>query len=218
MRFEISQGLLLLDMDGTLIDSAPDLIEAFQHLLRQHGQPPADEEQLRAELTRGTLQMLPRYFNVAPGEPGFSQLREQYLQRYQSQRHGATGLMRGMDELLRRCGEMGLPWGIATNKLRYLAEEVVQALRLQPAVLVCPDDVERGKPAPDMIELALERQGVAPQHCLYAGDHGVDQQAAAAAGVDFAAVSWGYGTESIQVRACALVAQTPEELLEWFGD
>lgn len=185
---------VLFDMDGTLLDSAPDFIAITQAMRTARGLPPLADKLIRDHISGGARAMVASAFDEAPDSAAFEVLRQEFLERYQQHCAVLTRPFEGIEALLDDIEQARLLWGVATNKpLRY-AEPLMQGLNLgeRSAVLVCPDHVERSKPAPDMLLLACQQMGVNPEAVLFVGDDARDIESGRAAGCRTAAVTYGY--------------------------
>jgi 2-phosphoglycolate phosphatase len=185
---------VLFDMDGTLLDSAPDFVAISQAMRAERGLPPIADKLIRDQVSGGARAMVAATFAMAPEAEGFEALRLEFLERYQSHCAVLTRPFNGMNELLDEIEQAKLIWGVATNKPVRYAEPIMQQLGLaqRSAVLVCPDHVSRSKPDPEMILLACARMGVEPAATLFIGDDERDIEAGRAAGCKTAAVTYGY--------------------------
>ncbi len=185
---------VLFDMDGTLLDSAPDFIAVCQAMRQARGLAPIDAQLIRDQVSGGARAMVASAFALAPETDGFEDLRQEFLERYQQHCAILTRPFAGIEPLLADLEQAKLTWGVATNKpLRY-AEPIMQQLGLaqRSAVLVCPEHVSRSKPDPEMLLLACEKLGIAPNATLFVGDDARDIEAGRAAGCKTVAVTWGY--------------------------
>ena len=185
---------VLFDMDGTLLDTAPDFVAVCQSMLAARDLPPVDDQLIRDVVSGGARAMVSATFDLEVGAEGFEALRLEFLERYQQHCAVLSKPFDGMLELLSDIEASRLIWGVATNKPVIFAEPIMQQLNLaeRSAVLVCPDHVPRSKPAPDMLLLACEKIGVAPADVLFVGDDARDIEAGRAAGCKTAAVTYGY--------------------------
>jgi N-acetyl-D-muramate 6-phosphate phosphatase len=185
---------ILFDMDGTLLDSAPDFIAICQAMRAERELPPIADKLVRDQVSGGARAMVAETFAMDPEAEGFEALRLEFLERYQAHCAVLTRPFEGIEQLLADIEQAKLIWGVATNKpLRY-AEPIMQQLGLaeRSAVLVCPDHVSRSKPDPEMLLLACSRLGVQPGETLFIGDDERDIEAGRAAGCKTAAVTYGY--------------------------
>jgi len=217
----MSARAVLLDLDGTLADTAPDLTRALNRLLEERGRSPVAPERARVVTSSGARGMLRVGFGIDPQHPEYDELRARFLDLYAERLCEATRLYDGMSELLvtleRRC----IPWGVVTNKAERFTAPLLAALELgsRAACVVGGDTVGRTKPHPEPLLHAARNLGLPPSHCLYVGDDVRDVQAARAAGMPVIAAAWGYlGEEGDPVtwRADAVIAH-PLEVLNHLG-
>ena len=185
---------VLFDMDGTLLDTAPDFVAVCQAMRAARDLPPVDEQRVRDVVSGGARAMVSATFDLEVGAEGFDALRLEFLERYQQHCAVLSKPFDGMAELLDDIERSHLIWGVATNKPVTFAEPIMRQLGLaeRSAVLVCPDHVQRSKPAPDMLLLACEKIGIAPADVLFVGDDERDIESGRAAGCKTAAVTYGY--------------------------
>jgi 2-phosphoglycolate phosphatase len=194
----MSQPILsavLFDLDGTLIDTAPDFIRIIHLLCQEDGVAPPTPEQIRVQVSEGARAMVRLIHpEMAMDSPELLQYRDRFLAYYGAQIAVDTQLFEGMDDLLTSLEQQGIAWGIVTNKPRHLSESLLAALGLAErcAVLVCPDDVTRAKPDPEPMYLAAQQLGVAPQYIAYVGDHPRDIDAGRAANMPTILAAYGY--------------------------
>lgn len=185
---------VLFDMDGTLVDSAPDFIAICQAMRAARGLPALEPQRIRDQVSGGARAMVACSFDLDPEHPEFEALRLEFLERYQAHCAELTRPFAGIPELLADLERARLRWGVATNKpLRY-AEPIMQRLQLaeRAAVLVCPEHVSRSKPDPEMLLLACAKLALDPREVLYVGDDARDIKAGRAAGTRTVAVRYGY--------------------------
>ncbi|GAB2559982.1 phosphoglycolate phosphatase [Rhodanobacter koreensis] len=186
------QGVLF-DLDGTLLDSAPDLYAALVAQCVEEGVPPPPYAPVREVVSRGARAVLRCAF-ADRGEPALAELVPRYLELYQQVMAQQTSAFEGIDDLLARIEAQGLRWGIVTNKAAFLTDELVNRIgwASRASSVVSGDTLPVKKPDPAPVLLACERAGVEPSHCLFVGDDRRDIQAGTAAGLYTVAVSWGY--------------------------
>jgi phosphoglycolate phosphatase len=183
-------SLILFDLDGTLVDSAPDLAASANALRAARGLPPLPLAQLRPHVGSGARGMLGAGLGLKPGDAEYEALRLAFLADYATRLLDSTTLFDGIADLL-----SGLPrFGIVTNKALALAHPIQQALAPLKAatVLIGGDSTPHRKPHPAPLLAACAQAGVAPADALYIGDDLRDMQAARAAGMPGWAVRWGY--------------------------
>lgn len=185
---------VLFDMDGTLLDTAPDFIAVCQAMLAAHGRPPIDAQRIADVVSGGARAMVAATFDMDPEADGFETLRQEFLDRYQDHCAVYSRLYDGMPELLESIERANLIWGVVTNKPVRFAEPIMQQLGLaeRSAVLVCPDHVSNSKPDPEPLLLACSQLGIDPAQVLFIGDDLRDIESGRAAGTKTAAVRYGY--------------------------
>ncbi len=185
---------LLFDLDGTLLDTAPDFISALNKQLELHGRAPLPDHAIRTSVTNGSIGLIQDGFGLAPDHPQFEILREEFLELYFANLADKTALFAGLQLVLDDCAARNIPWGVVTNKpWRYTESAMVQlGLMDAAATVICPDHVKHAKPDPESILLACSKIATAPQDCLYVGDHVRDIDAGRAAGTRNIAAAWGY--------------------------
>ncbi|MGB3381801.1 phosphoglycolate phosphatase [Rhodanobacter sp. FW102-FHT14D06] len=184
---------VLFDLDGTLLDSAPDLYAALQAQCAEEGVASPAYAPVREVVSRGARAVLRCAF-ASRGEAVIEALVPRYLQLYEQVMARDTRAFDGVDDLLARLEARGLRWGIVTNKAAFLTDELLRRIgwSTRAAAVVCGDTLPVKKPDPAPVLLACERAGLVPGQCLFVGDDRRDVQAGAAAGVFTVAASWGY--------------------------
>jgi len=185
---------VLFDLDGTLIDTAPDFIRCLNQLRQLHNLEPLAAEQIRPSVSNGARAMIRVGFGLEPEHDGYVEKHTAFLDLYEAGVAVETTLFEGMDSLLENLEARGIPWGIVTNKPVRFAEPLVLALGLAQrcATLICPDHVSERKPHPEPLFLACQRIGAAPEQAVYVGDHERDIEAGRNAGMRTIAVRYGY--------------------------
>ena len=217
-KASVSARAVLFDLDGTLIDSAPDLAGAGNDMRIARGLPPYPVKHFRPMVGSGARGMVGRAFDVGPQEAAFAALRDEFLQRYEARMTQETRVFADMLPVLAAFDARALPWGIVTNKAARFADPLVRVLGLLPraATLVCGDTTPHSKPHPAPLLEAARRIGVDAADCIYVGDDLRDVQAGRAAGMTTVAVHWGYLGEGELIEAWGAdhLVQTPNELLK----
>jgi len=185
---------VLFDLDGTLVDSAPDLAGAANDLRARHGQAPLPYERLRPMVGSGARGMVGAAFQVGPDDARFAALRDEFLALYAGRLLKLTTVFDAVVPVLDGLTALGQPWGIVTNKVARFAEPVVEGLGLhrRASVLICGDTTPHAKPHPEPLFEAARRLGLSPAECVYVGDDHRDVLAGRAAGMPTLAAAWGY--------------------------
>lgn len=181
------------DLDGTLMDSAHDLIPSIMATVQAAALPCADFSTIRGQISRGSRTMIKTAALTPLTETQLDELVAQFHAQY-LQRRLENRYFDGMEDLLQRLEAAGIAWGIITNKNTAFAQAVVNQANLKHriAALVCGDTLPRNKPHPDPILYACAHINALPQDCLYVGDSRGDIEAAHAANMKAVACAWGY--------------------------
>lgn len=208
---------VLFDLDGTLVDSAPDLAGATNEMRRERGLPDVSYEHLRPMVGAGARGMMGVAFGLTPLDERFEALKAEFFDRYEARLLQDTRLFDGVPALLEGLQAAGLGWGIVTNKSERFALPLTAGLGLQQRALavIGGDTTPHTKPHPEPLFEAARRAGVAPEHCLYVGDDERDIMAGRAAGMQTVAVSWGYlgRGQPITAWGADVIVDTPQQLL-----
>jgi 2-phosphoglycolate phosphatase len=210
---------VLFDLDGTLIDSAPDLAAAANALRAARGLEPMPYERLRPMVGSGARGMVGVAMGRAPGDAEYDALREEFLARYEAGLLQHTQVFATMQPVIDALDAARLPWGIVTNKIHRYADPVIAGLGLaqRASVVIAGDSTPHSKPHPAPLLEAARRLGLAPAACVYVGDDLRDVQAGRAAGMATVAAAWGYlgQGEAIEHWGADKCVETPAQLLDW---
>ena len=213
---DVQPSAVLFDLDGTLIDTAPDFIRCLNQLRQQHGLEPLPAAHIRRSVSNGARAMVRVGFGLEPEHPDYLAKHTAFLDLYEQGVAVETRLFEGMDPILLNLERRGVPWGIVTNKPVRFAAPLVQALGLAQrcAAVICPDHVAERKPHPEALFLACEQIGVAPGKAIYVGDHERDIEAGRNAGMRTIAVRYGYIEEpdSVDHWQADIIADTVSDL------
>jgi phosphoglycolate phosphatase len=185
---------VLFDMDGTLLDTAPDFIAVAQAMRVARGLDRVPDQQIRDVISGGARAMVLSAFDIDPLSDEFEALRLEFLDRYQEHCAVDSHLYDGIAELLAEIEAANLPWGVVTNKPVRFAQPIMERLGLdaRSSVLVCPDHVSNSKPDPEPMLLACKQLSLDPSTVLFIGDDLRDIESGRAAGSKTAAVRYGY--------------------------
>jgi phosphoglycolate phosphatase len=209
---------VLFDLDGTLVDSAPDLALAADQMRLARGLPSRPLADYRAHAGSGARGMLGVAFGIMPDDPQFGALREEFFVGYEHRLTQCTLPFDGVAPLLAGLAARGVPWGIVTNKSRRFTLPLIAAMPLlqQACAVVCGDTTPHAKPHPAPLLEALRVAGVAPGHSLYVGDDERDMVAGRAAGMSTVAAHYGYlgPAASIAGWPADAVIEEPLQLLK----
>jgi len=185
---------VLFDLDGTLVDTAPDLGYALNLQLERHGKKTLSDATIRPVASHGSRGLIGLGFGVTPSDDSFLSLRDEYLDLYDQVFTRSPKLFVGMDEVLSTLEKQKLKWGIVTNKPRRFTIPLVASMDLlsRAACVVSGDDAAKPKPSPETLLLACKEAQVNPEHCMYIGDAARDIEAGKAAGMKTVVALFGY--------------------------
>ena len=185
---------ILFDLDGTLVDTAPDLGHALNIQLERHGRKLLSEATIRPFASHGSRGLIGLGFGITPSDDNFIDMRDEYLAIYDTVFMRSPVFLDGIAELLQAIENKGLKWGIVTNKPGRFTRRLIESMGLEKraACVVSGDDAPKPKPSPETLLLACNQIGVSPQHCLYVGDAERDIQAGKAAGLKTVVALFGY--------------------------
>jgi phosphoglycolate phosphatase len=209
---------LLFDLDGTLLDTAPDMAGALNRLRVEHSREPLPFEEIRPSVSHGAFGL------VSLGFPGatsleFETLRKRFLELYAAQLAEGTRLFDGLEQVLSACESQGLHWGIVTNKPAWLTDPLLARVGLagRACCVVSGDTVAQRKPHPLPLLHAAQLTGVAPELCVYVGDAERDVIAGRAAGMQTVVAKYGYlgPNDHPETWNATGLVDRPEQILEW---
>ena len=185
---------VLFDLDGTLVDSAPDLCGALNALLAEHGRAPISLDQARPHTSSGARGMIAAGFGYAGEHPDYPALKDRFLDLYQERLAQDSQLFDGVTELLDQLDAAGIPWGIVTNKAMRFTAPLVAALGLaaRSQAVVSGDTTAHAKPHPAPLLEGARLLAWPASDCVYVGDDLRDVQAAQAAGMRSVVALYGY--------------------------
>ena len=212
----INLEAVLFDLDGTLIDSAPDLGAAADKMRVDRGLPSLPLARYRPMAGSGARGMLAIAFDMAPDHPDFAAMKEEFFVNYERCMTERTFAFDGVPALIQSLVERKLPWGVVTNKSARFTEPLTRSMALfaTAAAVVSGDTTAHAKPHPEPLFEAARRLQVDPARCLYVGDDHRDIVAGLAAGMCTVAATYGYlgNVDTALWGAHAAIAK-PAELL-----
>jgi N-acetyl-D-muramate 6-phosphate phosphatase len=190
----INVRAVLFDLDGTLIDSAPDLGAAADAMRVARGLPPLPLERYRPMAGAGARGMLGVAFGITPEHSDYEALREEFFLNYENAMTQRTYAFPGIERLLATLLELGLAWGVVTNKSMRFTGPLTQSMPLfaSAGAIVGGDSTSHAKPHPEPLFEAARRMSVEPAQCIYVGDDERDVIAGRAAGMPTVAATYGY--------------------------
>ena len=207
---------VLFDLDGTLLDSAPDLVASLNHLRASLGLPALPVDELRHFVSRGAPGLIKAGMPPCDDET-LGVWHASFLDHYQQNSFVHSRPFDGIELLLSELAERDIPWGIVTNKMEFLTHPIIEKAGWSSLVsaVICGDTVTRSKPYAEPVLAACEMIGVKPENTLMVGDDLRDIEAGKSAGSHTAFVLYGYSDQQSQVDIVGDTAliNTPEEVL-----
>lgn len=209
---------VLFDLDGTLIDSAPDLGAAADKMRTDRGLPSLPLERYRPMAGAGARGMLGEAFGMVPDHPDFLTMREEFFVNYESCMTERTSIFEGVPELVSQILRRNLAWGVVTNKATRFTDPLTRAIPLfaTAGAVISGDTTPHAKPHPAPLLEAASRLKLEPGQCIYVGDDERDILAGLAAGMGTVAATYGYlgaKTNPAEWGAHAAI-KSPAELLQ----
>ncbi len=210
---------VLFDLDGTLLDTAPDMTNALNLLLAEEGKAPLTYEFCRDYVSHGSIAMVTLGFGDQQDTAEFERRRQRFLDLYEKNLCVDTKLFEGMDETLSFLEEHDIRWGVVTNKPAFLTGPLLEELKLSERAcsIVSGDTIKERKPDPAPLYLAANECGSLATECLYVGDAERDIEAGNRANMCTLLASYGYIDQHqtpIEWGANGIV-ENPQEILEW---
>lgn len=185
---------VLFDLDGTLLDSAPDLANSLNNTLAKMGKEPVEYSAIREVVSLGGEAMVKLCFGITPTHKHYQQIHADFRANYEENICVNTTLFPGIDELLKHIESKGHQWGIVTDKPEYLTLKVLKQIGLfdRAACIVSGDSIPFRKPSPEPLLHACQLINTEPENCIYIGDAERDIQAANSANIFSVAALYGY--------------------------
>ncbi len=210
---------VFFDLDGTLADTAPDLVAALNQVRHEQGETALPLESIRPSVSLGGNAMVKLAFSIEEDDPEFDGLRIRFLDIYQQRLHQDTHVFPGIDEVLDYLEGENMTWGVITNKPEWLTNPVMEQLKLtqRAACIISGDTTDYRKPHPGSMLHACEVARCDPETSLYIGDALRDIEAGRAAGMKTLTADYGYianGEDPDDWNADGRISQ-PEEIIDW---
>ncbi|WDU52349.1 HAD family hydrolase [Taylorella equigenitalis] len=215
MNFKVDKAVFF-DLDGTLIDSAIDLVDCANNLRTQRGLPPLPYEYLKNFVSRGTPAMIGEALGIHKSDTDYESIKIDYLTNYRSRLTKNLRYFDGIPELLDSLDSKGIAWGIVTNKPSELAIPLLKHLGLDSRCIASTygDSALNNKPHTDTILLACKQADVDPSKCIYVGDDERDILAGKAANMKTIVLTYGYCPEPQNIPSwdADYIANNPGEI------
>lgn len=185
---------ILFDLDGTLLDTAPDMANALNKMRARHRMDPLPLKDIRPHVGYGSRALLELGFNLHETDEHYPAYLEEFFNEYEACMNQSTNLFEGMDDALKQLENANLNWGVITNKPKRFTDGILHQLELQQraCIVICGDTLPRRKPHPDQLHHACNTLNVTTKECIYVGDTITDITASKAAEMKVIAALYGY--------------------------
>lgn len=188
----VTPAAILFDLDGTLVDTAPDFGVTVNRLRQESNLLPLPYERIREQVSNGGSALTRLTWEIDETHPEFDHYRTRLLDCYSDHLGVASGFFPGFGAVINELERASVRWGIVTNKPRRFTTPLLNALQISSDSVICGDDVKQAKPAPDALIKGAHELGIKPEDCWYVGDHKRDIDAAHAANMFSIAALFGY--------------------------
>jgi len=209
---------IIFDLDGTLIDTAPDLSYSLNLLREEHGLPPVEYDQFRKVVSLGGTAMLNMGFDISSSDPQFQIIRKRFLDIYSKNIYRLSRLFDGMEQVLEILDAKNINWGIVTNKPGWLTSPLLEKMQLSSRALcvISGDTLPYAKPNPEPLLHACKIMKCTPSKAIYIGDAKRDIEAGINAGMPTIIAAYGYIEENATINEWGAnsIIDSPLELLD----
>ena len=214
---------VLFDLDGTLLDTAKDFTQVLNQLLQRHGRDEVSHSKVKETVSDGARALVKLGFEIDDSHQNFNGYLQELLDTYAIKiANTEAELYQGIPELLNRISAENYKWGIVTNKPSRFTTPLLKnySVLQKSAVVICADQVAKGKPSPESLLLACQQLNLEPKQCVYVGDHKRDIDAGTNANIHTIAVRWGYFPKNTRLEAWSpdLIVETPQEIAAYLFD
>lgn len=213
---------VLFDLDGTLLDTAPDLAYALNIVRNEQNLKPIPYEQIRPAVSHGGLAMIRLGFTHTHHSNRFEELRQRLLQIYQENIAENTALFPGMEKVLHHIESSDMKWGVVTNKPSWLTDPLMKKMHLfeRSSCVISGDTTDNRKPHPEPMILACRQCNSTVEECLYIGDAERDIQAGRRAGMSSLVAQYGYINDDDDINQWGAddIISAPEDIIIWLNN
>jgi phosphoglycolate phosphatase len=209
--------LFLFDLDGTLIDTAPDFLTSLNNVLAENNRDLVHLDDIRQFISDGSGKLVEVGFGIDNDHEQFQQLKSALLREYKKNLTSLSKLFDGVKDLIDYLNDKNIVYGIVTNKPLEYAEPIIEFFdELKDCkILICPDHLRKAKPDPEGINLACDKLDINPNFACYVGDHDVDIAAGLAANVPVFACEYGYGSFEKESQSNEIRIMHPSEIIQF---
>ncbi|MDC3225442.1 HAD-IA family hydrolase [Gammaproteobacteria bacterium] len=216
MPKSLNTKLVLFDLDGTLVDTAPDFVISLNNILKKYGRDVLDFDRIRSFVSEGSAKFTEIGFEITQGDPNFQTYRNEFLQEYKNNLINKSVVFDGIDSVINYLKDSDIAFGIVTNKPYDYALPLVSYFKelSDSKVLICPDHLKKSKPSPEGILLACKKIGVSPRHTVYVGDHPNDLIAGKRAGTKTIGCLYGYSLSKDKNYKDSVIVKEASQIID----
>jgi len=216
MPKSLNTKLVLFDLDGTLVDTAPDFVISLNNILKKYGRDVLDFDRIRSFVSEGSAKFTEIGFEITQGDPNFQTYRNEFLQEYKNNLINKSVVFDGIDSVINYLKDSDIAFGIVTNKPYDYALPLVSYFKelSDSKVLICPDHLKESKPNPEGILLACKKIGVSPSHTVYVGDHPNDLIAGKRAGTKTIGCLYGYSLSKDKNYKDSVIVKEASQIID----
>lgn len=216
MPKSLNTKLVLFDLDGTLVDTAPDFVISLNNILKKYGRDVLNFDRIRSFVSEGSAKFTEIGFEITQGDPNFQTYRNEFLQEYKNNLINKSVVFDGIDSVINYLKDSDIAFGIVTNKPYDYALPLVSYFKelSDSKVLICPYHLKESKPSPEGILLACKKIGVSPSHTVYVGDHPNDLIAGKRAGTKTIGCLYGYSLSKDKNYKDSVIVKEASQIID----
>jgi len=216
MPKSLNTKLVLFDLDGTLVDTAPDFVISLNNILKKYGRDVLDFDRIRSFVSEGSAKFTEIGFGITQDDPNFQMYRNEFLQEYKNNLINESSIFNGIDSVINYLEDSNIAYGIVTNKPFDYALPLVNYFKelAGSKVLICPDHLKESKPSPEGILLACKKIGVIPSNTVYIGDHPNDLIAGKRAGTKTIGCLYGYSLSKNENYKDSVIIKEASQIID----
>lgn len=216
MPKSLNTKLVLFDLDGTLVDTAPDFVISLNNILKKYGRDVLDFDRIRSFVSEGSAKFTEIGFGITQDDPNFQMYRNEFLQEYKNNLINESSIFNGIDSVINYLEDSNIAYGIVTNKPFDYALPLVNYFKELSGskVLICPDHLKESKPSPEGIFLACKKIGVSPSNTVYIGDHPNDLIAGKRAGTKTIGCLYGYSLSKNENYKDSVIVKEASQIID----
>ena len=216
MPKSLNTKLVLFDLDGTLVDTAPDFVISLNNILKKYGRDVLNFDRIRPFVSEGSAKFTEIGFGITQDDPNFQMYRNEFLQEYKNNLINESSICNGIDSVINYLKDSNIAFGIVTNKPFDYALPLVNYFKELSGskVLICPDHLKESKPSPEGILLACKKIGVSPSNTVYIGDHPNDLIAGKRAGTKTIGCLYGYSLSKNENYKDSVIVKEASQIID----